>query len=114
MTFAAFCLTLNSTPHIIVVPDWEATEQYCPHIGRGCAILQNNTIVVAEDKNYHRFVATVYHELLHLEYKIDEHSREMIRRDNKFRDYMGVCDRYLYEEDVQEFMSRPYDKACTG
>jgi hypothetical protein len=86
-----FCANLTAEPTLVITND---TEPLCLQDVRGCAILENNTIVLKEDR-LDRRTATLYHEMLHLELGA-EHSREMIRRDNEFRDYIGVYDRYIY------------------
>ena len=79
--------------------------------GYGCAY--PDSVYVLNAKSFKFQVATLFHELLHVETGA-EHTREMIARDNRLRDKMGVCDRYLFEEDLEEFKNRPYKTACTG
>lgn len=88
----AYCVLLNATANITIVND---TVPDCLREVRGCALLNESRVVVATDNNTARMNATIFHELLHLELG-PEHTETLIARDNAYRDYLGVYDRYLW------------------
>lgn len=86
-----FCVLLNSTPHIVIAED---ISEPCMREVEGCAILQNGTVYARPHTDWRKTMATVYHELLHLELGAD-HSCALLNRDNAFRDAIGVFDRMV-------------------
>jgi hypothetical protein len=101
------CVTLDHDVDVYVLRD---ISLYCVE-GYGCAY--PNAVYVLQAKGFKWELATLYHELLHVETGA-AHTREMIARDNKLRDKLGICDRYIFEEDLEAFQNRPYATACTG
>jgi len=96
------CVFLSANVSINVV---EFTEPYCLREVRGCALYNESRVILKQDSDFDMLRATLFHELLHFELG-PEHTEEFLIRDNAYRDYLGVHDRYLLPSEIQTFKKK--------
>ena len=87
------CVVLEEPTAVVITDNQSLIVEMCQRPVAGCALINENTVVVREQFHLKKTLAVLHHEFLHLELG-PEHSCEMLERDNSYRDYLGVPDRY--------------------